>query len=390
MEPVKNNRDPLDLARKHLDFAAMAAAAPSSKDILFKAQTMVPLSPTKPWWKVSKLTILSMVVIALAFVPWMPSKSSLAMLNVQFEQQFERPEAQEVVLNFVKEMPEYALLGVEYGIEKDGKVEPGQLNIRVNAVNRSPQDVQDRVNSVIDAYSVTDQPYNIHARQIWVSRFDSPFMTLMHYLGSSSEPRSREDDPLAREILANEAVFAQGLKSQYAQQGIKLEKCGFLNSRSITGDLEYQFTVDGWPRDLGVTVEHYNDLTDHEQLEIRRTAEDFCRSANLRETGMMLASTPQQWMPVIIHVVGADDGVDPRLSAMVQAEMVQPTEAELMSIEFDVEVPIMEALERALPGHEFQLDYEVAHTSYQTGAYYLVKVTVLPTTVSGHWGDRVR
>ena len=37
------SRDPLDLARQELDFAALASSAPAVKDIMYKAQTMAPL-----------------------------------------------------------------------------------------------------------------------------------------------------------------------------------------------------------------------------------------------------------------------------------------------------------------------------------------------------------
>jgi len=197
---------------------------------------------------------------------------------------------------------------------------------------------------------------------------------VIDFVNAKSEPRSREADSLAREILGAESVFAEGVKRALAKKGNKLEKFAFLNSRSISGDLEYDFTVKAWPRPVGVCVEHYPNLTDSEQEQIRETVMDFLREANLIDTGMLLTTTPQSWLPVIIHVLDANGDIDTRLSAKAQAEMIQPTDEELLAIDFDVDEPVQNALKAAFPGQTFQLEYSQSHIG---GAHY--EVNVRPT-----------
>src|SRR5690606_33844543 len=106
MSDFKHSMDPLELARQEHDFAAMAASAPSVRDVMFKAQTMAPLPQPKRWDRIAGGTGAALLAAALAFVPWLPSQTTYSVLSVQFEQTFEPKDAQRVVDSMLTALPE--------------------------------------------------------------------------------------------------------------------------------------------------------------------------------------------------------------------------------------------------------------------------------------------
>ena len=92
----KYSKDPLDLARGQMDFARMASDAPTSKQILFKAQTIIPAVPAKPVWQKAAPAAGAALAAGLLFVPVIPQGSSLERLDVNFEGSLTREHAQQM------------------------------------------------------------------------------------------------------------------------------------------------------------------------------------------------------------------------------------------------------------------------------------------------------
>src|SRR4051794_5336432 len=85
--------DPLTRARTALDFEAFAAAAPPVKEILFKAQTMGPLPNVRQGWRPRPASFALAMCLLLLFAPWMPVRSSFTVMQIGFEKELPRSDA---------------------------------------------------------------------------------------------------------------------------------------------------------------------------------------------------------------------------------------------------------------------------------------------------------
>ena len=79
---TKQFRDPLEAARAQLDFGAIARDAPSARDVLFKAQTIVPLAPPRPWWRAGAAAAAVVALAVLALAPWIPQSAALTAVTM--------------------------------------------------------------------------------------------------------------------------------------------------------------------------------------------------------------------------------------------------------------------------------------------------------------------
>jgi hypothetical protein len=379
MAPVRSGSDPLELARQQLDFAAIAAGAPSSKEVLFKAQTMVPISAPRPWRQTATVIAVLALIIGLAVVPWLPQRSSLALLTVGFEQRFERPEAQEVVSHFVREMPGNVLSGVDY--------DDGRLSLRLSSFSRSSGELKEAVDGIVKDYPGSAGSYQVRAGQVDLTRFASPYAAIARLvIGESySQHASGLGGELAEEVLANVDVLAEGVARQFKRVGRELVSFEFIVPGAVDEQLErYSFTVDSWPCAAGVVVRQYEDLRVLEQEDLQERAETFLTAANLSNAVSGLTDVPQPWLPVLVEVrdgrrLADETGHpprDPRLTQRLQAWIDQPTAAELRSIDFEPRECVEAALEHVLPAHECRLDQERVGKSAADVPLYRVVVTV--------------
>jgi len=378
MVAANNSKDVLELARSQLDFAAIASAAPSSKEILFKAQTMVPISPVKAWRRIAAATAAVLVFAGLLAAPWLPRNASVSLLKISFEQAVDHQDAYSLISHFAREIPKQVLLGAEMSESlRRGTGGSGYLAIRLSSVSLSPDQLQ-RVADRIAADSDYAQLYQVLTGRIDVTSWSSPLSKLSglrnQQLGASGVTANKA---LARSILSHKDVFAKGLKGQLGQLGRRLTDFGFVGSKPADA-ARYDFVIDCWPADVGVSVEHYQDLMDHEQTAIRQRSEDYLETFNLRTEGLALVTGPQLWLPIVVDVYDRGASYNPQLTSRLQAWIEQPDALETASLDFDALDCVRKALENVIPDNDYRLDY-IRNTgpSSNTTHMYKVKVTVL-------------
>lgn len=372
MMTARNIKDPLELARQELDFAAMAASAPSSKEILFKAQTMVPLSPPRPWKRIGATAAAVVLAAVLIAAPWVPQRSGIALLRVSFEQQFSRPQAQDIISHCLRELPGHALLGAEYD-----EAGTGSLALRVSSLNHSSGQLHDAVDGVIRTYPEALQPYQMQSRQVNLGRTSSPAAMAWRLLaGKGTNNKPSTSDPVAANVIENKGVLATGIASQLHRAGYELKHLDFVLP-GTDAKREYSFSVDCWPYPVGVAIAQYDDLSASTQQELRRRVEEFLATANLRETSLVLTAQPRPEYPLLVDVQWASGQHDQRLTAEVQAWIEQPTATELTSIDFEPQDPLLKALESVLPGYEHRIEYKRMEAA--GSAVPLYKITVVLT-----------
>src|SRR5690606_3513347 len=113
--------------RNQMDFARMAADAPTSKEILFKAQTIIPATPAKPLWKKAAPAAGAAVLAGMLFVPMLPDSSQLGRLDVSFEGSMQRSEAQAVEFEIRRSLDNDVLMGSSFSGSDDAG--SGQLTL---------------------------------------------------------------------------------------------------------------------------------------------------------------------------------------------------------------------------------------------------------------------
>jgi hypothetical protein len=370
MMTAGNIKDPLELARRELDFAAIAASAPSSKEILFKAQTMLPLSPPRPWKRIGATAAAVVLAAVLIAAPWVPQGSGMALLRVSFEQQFSRSQAQDIISHCLRELPGQALLGAEYDATGMG------LALRVSSLEHSSGQLHDAVDDAISTYPTVLQPYQVQARQVSLGRTASPAtMAWRLFAGNGSEGKPSTGDPIAMNVVENKDVLATGIASQLRRAGYELKRLDFV-LQGTEAKHDYSFTVECWPYPVGVTISQYDDLSASTQQELRQRVEDFLSTANLRETSLVLAKQPGAEYPLLVDVQWASGQHDQRLTAKVQAWIRQPTAAELTSIGFKPQDPLLDALAEVLPGYEHRIEYTRTEAAGSTLPLYKITVVI--------------
>lgn len=378
-----SNKDPLELARRQLDFSAVATGAPSVKEVLFKAQTMAPISPARPWQRITATAAAAALLCLLVLAPWLPQRSCLALLKVDFERQFERPAAQQLLSLFVREMPDAALLGADYSATGTAGNSQGLLTMRVSSLSLGTTELERAVRRVIEEQAPDAQPCQVHSGQIRHTAWRSPLTRALDLIdGQRDGQPASSSDQQARLVLANDDVLAEGLRGQLAQSGRRLEDFGFIGSGAGEA-VGYDFVLDCWPAGVGISVENYQGLLDSEQAEVQRRALDFFAAANLCESRLVLTSSPQPWLPLVVEVRDSLGRYDPRLTSRLQAWITQPTAAERTSIDFDPQEHIDAAMHQAIPDREYLVEFDRGPSIHAAGGY-LPKAIVTVTGVKLH------
>jgi len=374
MDTVRHGKDPLELARGQLDFAAIATQAPSSKDILFKAQTMVPMAPVRPWQRLAKTVGAAVAVGLLIFMPWLPQHASFSLVRVTFEQSFNQYDAQELVSHYTREMPVNVLTGVEYSNESPGKA--GQLALRASSAYHTATDLRRTVETALSSAGYA-LPYQLLEGQIDRTTWQSPFEHVFGFIEARTDSRRLSNNDLAQAILRQEDVYAEGLRGQLRQLGYKLEDFGFIGEDA--GERAgYDFLVDCWPTDVGVSVQHYQNLTDSEQKEIRERAGEYFTTLNINRDSTNLVNAATNWLPVVVYVYDTNGRYDPQLTARMQAWVEQPSATEVTSVSFEPLDNVRSALKHVIPDYQCRLDYLSTDKPYAgAGRFYKIKVTMI-------------
>lgn len=380
--PTYRNSDPLELARAQLDFAAMAAAAPSVREVLFKAQTMVPLSPTKPWWKAATVAGAAVLLAAALALPWIPVNATLALASLQFDRQYTRAEAQQLVDIVVRGLPQQALAGAQFGAAGDS--ERGPLTVTLTSLADSEAGLRQAMEALdFGAAIELAQGATLSTAAIKARRWHSPLSLAFSALRPSAYElkMAQPGREIALGVLNNQQLYAQALAAELAavEPSASLQACEFISERGPVLERRYSFEVPAWPAPLGITLSNFAQLGAQQQAALRWQVEDFARRMNLSWGSLVLAETPQSWLPVLVDVHNQHDVSDRVLTERVQAWISQPDERELYNPEFSLNALIGNALERVLPGMDYRVDYIRDGDARPNGMrpYFYATVTVV-------------
>ena len=75
--------------------------------------TMVPISPVKPWKRITATTGALLLLAVLVMAPWLPERASLNLLRVSFEREIAQKEAYELASLFTRAAPESVMVSAE-------------------------------------------------------------------------------------------------------------------------------------------------------------------------------------------------------------------------------------------------------------------------------------
>lgn len=321
----KYSKDPLDLARGQMDFARMASDAPTSKQILFKAQTIIPAVPAKPVWQKAAPAAGAALAAGLLFVPVIPQGSSLERLDVNFEGSLTREHAQQMQFEIRNALPSDILMGSSFSA--GSTADAGQLSLSFSAAGEPQLSstvervVMDKAGENGPLFGRLDRAAELHSRDSIVSRAVAMFG------GSGDAPQYVDPgNQTAREILRNPELLEQGLGKVLEEQGYAIGGLEFLDRPAAdtadSGDLRV-IELDCWPRAIRFTVDA-PDLARFEHNDLRNACAVWLDSMNLGASRPGLAQMPSRLLPIVVEVVGPDGRTDRHLTERLQAMIQQP------------------------------------------------------------------
>ena len=384
----QNLRDPLELARRQLDFAAMASAAPSVREVLFKAQTMVPLNPARPWQRTAATAGAVLLIAAAVFAPWIPARQQFAVLAMQFDHRMAQNEAQQAINAVVRLLPEDTLASAEFktkGPETAGVGEAeGLLTVQLASPRRSRAELEKLGRAVNWAASdAAPGAASFSGEQYSYTDWASPLKRVQALLGAKRAEQTSKYAPgrkLALEILDRQVVFDKALAARYAGGSPPAELTGFafLSPLERKNAPDYDFMLPTWPAAAALSVHGYKVESESRQADIRAQAEDLLRDASLLDASTQLSSEPVAWMPVIVTALDSAGRPDRVLTSKLQAWIGCPGDGELLSPDFDLEALISHALAQVLPDAKCTVSYERCGRALPNGMrpYYSAVVTV--------------
>ncbi|MCB1218864.1 hypothetical protein KDL44_15895 [bacterium] len=317
------SRDPLDLARSQMDFARMADDAPSVKEVLFKAQTIIPVAPAKPLWQKAAPVAGGVLAAGLLFVPVLPESASLDRVNVNFEQSLSAADAQAVQFAIRNDLPSEILMGSSFSGGSDA---PGLLSLSFSAAGE-PR-LLARVGESVEAHAAQHGP--LMGQRINEARSGSRDSIVNRALSllSSEEDEISYIDPsnhTARELLDNPELLRLGLERVTSQLGYSVATVSWLDREALPADeADYRvIELDCWPRPLRVEIDAV-DLASFEHADLRTACNAWLTQMNLGPAPHGLASRPGELLPVMVEVRDPDGRLDRALTDRLQALIVQP------------------------------------------------------------------
>lgn len=375
------SKDPLDLARSQMDFARMAQDAPSAKQILFKAQTIIPAAPSKPLWKKGAPVAGAALAAGLLFAPVIPESSSLDRVTVNFEAAMPRTEAQQISFDVRNGLDSDILMGSHFSTT-DESTGSGMLTLNFTAAGE-PRLYTSVTGSVMDAAPDRSPLFGMlvnEARQSErasiVERATSMFskdQAVFTYIDAENRT--------AAELLGNPGLLRQALDARLEHEGYSIASLEFIDRAPLPAS-EDDFRVielAAWPRPIRLTVDAV-DMASFENEEIRRVCEAWLDSVNLGDSVNGLADRPGELLPIMVEVHTPDGVFDRALTERLQALVVQPEGGEITDTStWDVRTAVEEPLRELMGDRLCAVAYErVADPAYNRDVnFFWVHVKML-------------
>ncbi|MCC7477533.1 hypothetical protein IT575_03655 [bacterium] len=374
-EDVYGGPDPLANARKDLDFAAMASAAPSVKSILFKAQTMGPLPRTKPGGKTVGGVVAGVLALALIFLPWLQIHSSVMALQMGFEKELTRRQANELFSAMLRNEPRNTILSA--GFTQIGQADAegglGHLRIYATGFDLSRQRMEESLRKLVIVHGSGGlEPMFSQSGLLESSSRVSPAGLLLARLRPQPDayiglqPQSSPALAATRHSRQLASGLAEALSTPL--RSVQVLDSGFVSPVEAQEALESgkaNFVLPAWPSDYYVKLQPYADLTAAEQEAMRKEAGGYLDSLGLfrnpdtTNTGLVQAAGV--WLPVTVTVRDRSGNPDAYLSSRVQALVQQPSLEKLLAGPIDAESLVGSAVEQLLPRSQHR---EVAGDEY--------------------------
>jgi hypothetical protein len=372
--------DPLEWARKQLDFEAVAKRGPTARDVLFKAQTIVPIARPKIQSKPLAATAAVMLALAALLAPWLPERTALLTAHIMLDKQYTRAQAQEIAYQTARRLPGNELLGAEFitknGVEASAS---GALRLSFTALGVTASKLQSDADWAMSATIKEDtaqlqRPLRLQS----VSRL-SPAAAIWRGVAGLLPKRAataRPGEVLAQSLLQHQDLVLDGLRNQLDQEGFTVSTAGYLDLSGKGSGSTHDLALDAWPSPLGVSIERYSALSEKERETLRTVAQDFLDRMNLGSATLAFMTQPQPWLPVLIEVRSPSGLPDRFLTDRLQAHLKQPTTDDLSRSGFDIVQFVDTALKEVLPGEECRIDYEALRDGQPANRGELYKVVV--------------
>jgi hypothetical protein len=351
--------DPLDRARVHLDYEAMNQAAPSVKEVLFRAQMLGPVEPVREAWRPRPATLALAFLVLLVLVPWIPQRASFTVMHVGFEQELPRADADRLAAHLLRNQPDNVLIGTEFTptqAHRMGYNVPGRLRVTLTAFNVAEQELEERYRKEISTYQGIGLDPMFRVEQHTEEKgFRNPVQLAMAAMQPLRQPRLQSPSEalqVAQLVQANDHLLAGALQPKVTSVNSELKVRDVSFGPAKAG---YDFTLPAWPKPASFKVTGYGGLPAAEQLKVREEAAALLAQANL---GQPAAPPDEPVGPLIaVRVSDAQGLYDPILTAKVQAWITQPQPHEL-GVSFDPSLAVRRAVEKAVPGTGYSSTYE--------------------------------
>ncbi len=371
--------DALDWARQQLDFEAVSKHGPSARDVLFKAQTMVPLIRPKASPRASAVAAGAAVLAALLFCPWLPEQARLTTVYMALDKQTTR-QAQELITSLTRRLPEGILLGARF-VSRTGGTEstPGALQLAFTATAQSSGELQSAVQLALPGKM--DAPFQ-RAQELSSTHWISPVLLARNTMSQIGRPDHGAPYPgqkLAAAITNHQELLRENLARYLAKAGHKLAALSFTAAPAASGTGAFDMVLPAWPLPLGVSIAGFSAMGSREQEAVHRRCEEFVERINLGWEPASVVDAPQPWLPVLVTVTLPDGQSDRYLTDRLQARIVQPDPKDMQLYRFDVVRLVEDAITIAIPGEDCRIDYDTFHGEAYGMRGDLYKVTVALT-----------
>jgi hypothetical protein len=342
-------QDPLDLARNQMDFARMSADAPGVKEILFKAQTIIPTTPSTPTWQKAGPAAGAAVLAGALFIPMLPSGSSLDKVTVNYENAMPPAVAQQIQFDVRNTLDANILMGSQFNAAE--APDSGRLILTFTAAGEPA--LLSTVTAAVDAASGESLPLMRASTEAAVSSRQSVVQMAMKLLSGNDDELSYIDsgNATASELLKHPDLLQQGLNAEFGRDGYSVSSVEFFNGQPLAhaDTVDYRtLELECWPLPLRVEM-NVNDMAafEHEQLSLSAAA--WLDSVNLGPAGNGLADRPGKLLPIMVEVRNPDGLIDRSMTERLQAVIVQPTPAEITDastwdVKTAVEVPLKQLM----------------------------------------------
>ena len=342
-----------------MDFARMSADAPGVREILFKAQTIIPAVPTKPVWQKAAPVAGAAVLAGALFVPVLPSGSSLDKVSVNYESDIPAAEAQQIQFEVRRELPADILMGSHFRKTEDQ--DSGRLTLTFSATGE-PR-LRSKVEGAVRDASAELMPLLRDSREAELNSRESIVQRALSMFSKAEDELSYIDpqNGTAQDLLRNPELVGQGLNSVLSREGYQVASVEYFNGEPVAEEATQDYRIlelPSWPLPLRVEMD-VNDMASFEHEQLQQISAAWLDSVNLGATSSGLASRPGKLLPIIVDVRNPDGISDPQLSQRLQALVIQPTEAEITDAStWDVQAAVEGPLRELMGNRTCAVAYE--------------------------------